>query len=196
MLRPRRRQAPKSIVSLKNHLLFLVEARTQGRQWRILGYAAMHKLTLLGRRASTPFLNGLERLQGVLERSARVLSGGNQRLIRSVPLVAASVDPGLIGRGEGSKPVSLPPPPALRSRFGAASRDEVLGKRVPRHGCEAATAGRFGLSPVSLRHFAEPRPSRVIRRLAEAYPLRTGGSCSFGEDATGHPTRAQVNRRG
>lgn len=36
----------------------------------------------------------------------------------------------------------------LRLRFGAASRGELLAKhRVPRHGCEAATAGWFELSP-------------------------------------------------
>jgi hypothetical protein len=35
----------------------------------------------------------------------------------------------------------------LRLRFGAVSRDEALEKRVPRHSCEAATAGWFELSP-------------------------------------------------
>jgi hypothetical protein len=34
----------------------------------------------------------------------------------------------------------------LRLRFGAASRDEAQEKRVPRHSCEAATAGWFELS--------------------------------------------------
>ena len=50
----------------------------------------------------------------------------------------------------GNRIVGSNPTPSatrLRLRFGAASRDEALEKRVPRHSCEAVTAGKFELSP-------------------------------------------------
>jgi hypothetical protein len=57
-------------------------------------------------------------------------------------------------------------------RFGAASRDEAQAKRVPRHSCEAATAGWSEVSPElaagNLRKYIALSVYRVMRSVAVA----------------------------